>query len=211
MEEFTPSHINTNWKQSWLHKRFRYKLIIGIIILLAILICFPFFFTAIEKRDGHQINDWLLTHLTSYNLSYPIFGLIWFSAILVMTEAIKKPAFFLLFLWAFIALSISRIITISIVPLDPPNNLVPLIDPISNTFYGGKFITKDLFYSGHTSTVFLMYLCFDNKWKKIFTLIASISIGIMVLVQHVHYTIDVLAAPIFTFAVFMVAKKIVSS
>lgn len=210
MEDITHKNLTTIWRQYWQNKGYKTKLIFGIFLLIIILISFPLFFNYIETRDGHQINDWLLVHINSTNLSYPIFGLIWFSAILVIVEAVKKPAFFLLFLWAFIVLSISRIVTITIVPLNPPNNLIPLIDPISNTFYGGKFITKDLFYSGHTSTVFLMYLCLNNKWHKLFTLIASILIGIMVLVQHVHYTIDVVAAPIFTFAVYMIAKKIVS-
>jgi len=99
-------------------------------------------------------------------------------------------------------------ISIIAVPLNPPDNLLELIDPISNTFYGSKFVTKDLFYSGHTATQFLMFLCLKNKLDKLATLISTFLIGALVLVQHIHYTIDVLAAPLLTYLVFILVKKI---
>ncbi|MCX6209264.1 MAG: phosphatase PAP2-related protein [Bacteroidetes bacterium] len=95
------------------------------------------------------------------------------------------------------------------VKFNPPKNLIALIDPITNTFYGGKFITKDLFYSGHTATIFLMYLVIDTKWLKNFFLVATLCVGVMVLVQHVHYTIDVIAAPFFTYLAYRLGKIVV--
>jgi hypothetical protein len=202
--------IKARWLASFKNIFFVRSFVVGLILLVVILAYFPFFFDRIEERDGYQMNDWLINRLPAFNLSYPIFSIIWFCAVLTITQAVKKPHFFLLFMWGFIVLSLSRIITISIVTLNPPKGLLPLIDPVTNIFYGGKFITKDLFYSGHTSTMFLMYLCVEKKWHKTITLIASILIGIMVLIQHVHYTIDVITAPIFTYGVYLIAKKIVN-
>jgi hypothetical protein len=101
-------------------------------------------------------------------------------------------------------------ISIIVLPLNPPNELIELIDPISNSFYGSKFITKDLFYSGHTATQFLMFLCLQKRGDKLVTFISTIAIGVLVLVQHVHYTIDVVAAPFFTYLVFIITKKIIA-
>ena len=68
--------------------------------------------------------------------------------------------------------------------------------------YGAHYITHDLFFSGHTTTVFLVFLCLKKKWDRIYVLTASIVLGMLLLAQHVHYTIDVLAAPVFTYAVY---------
>jgi hypothetical protein len=99
-------------------------------------------------------------------------------------------------------------ISIWLVTLNPPEHLIALIDPISNTFYGKHFITKDLFYSGHTSSLFVIFLCLQKKTDRIFVLLCTIGVGSLLLVQHVHYTIDVLLAPPLTFLCYYIAKKI---
>jgi len=77
---------------------------------------------------------------------------------------------------------------------------------LSNHFYGGKFLTKDLFFSGHTSIQFLSFLCLQKKSDKVLALISTILVASLVLVQHVHYTIDVLAAPLFTWLSYKAGK-----
>ena len=100
-------------------------------------------------------------------------------------------------------------ITITLVPLEPPKNLHPIVDAMANAFYGPHFITRDLFFSGHTATVFLMGLCLKGRIDKLAAFIATSFVGILLLVQHVHYTIDVVVAPFLTWFIFLIAKKIV--
>ena len=124
----------------------------------------------------------------------------------MLITAIKDPGIFLIFLIAYVILCIARIITISAFPLQTPPGIIVLIDPLSNHFYGKSFITKDLFFSGHTSTLFLMYLCQRNFFKKYFILISCVGVGVLVLVQHIHYFIDVLFAFPFAYLCFKLSK-----
>ena len=198
------------WKFAWAQSKFKQLTIAGVLVLVLILIAFPFFFNYIEQRDGYTLNDPVLNLLPAVNVSNIVFAIIWSMALITIVRCIQQPQIFLIFLWGFIFLSLSRFISILLLPLNPPKALIELKDPLSNTFYGSKFITKDLFYSGHTATQFLMFLCLQKKWDKLVTLLSSIAIGILVLVQHVHYSIDVVAAPICTFAIFLLAKKLTS-
>jgi hypothetical protein len=199
------------WSETMKDEAFRIKLYIALVFVAGILISFPFFFQHIELRQGRLLEDPVLDILRPRDVSIPIFAMIWSMAALFLIRSIQSPLMFITFMYGFILLSLSRMLSITLVPLDPPPGLIPLIDPISNSFYGKSFITKDLFYSGHTSTQCLLFLCFRRKIDKLMALFCTIAIGFLVLVQHVHYTVDVIAAPLFTVIFFFIAKKIVNS
>ena len=198
-----------SWKASFAIQSTKYTVIGGTAIAIFVLCTLPAFFDIIERRQGIVLNDFVLNFLPPINLSVPIFIVLWSSALLMAVRCLQNPYTFCVFVWSFLFLTISRIITISLVPLNAPIGLILLKDPLSNSFYHGPFITKDLFYSGHTSTQFLMFLCLHKKWEKILTIVSTIIIAFMVLVQHVHYTIDVLAAPFGAYLAYYMARKVV--
>lgn len=102
-------------------------------------------------------------------------------------------------------------LSINLLPLNPPIGLIPMVDPLTNAFYGKVYITKDLFYSGHTSTIFLIFLCLRQRWDRLMTFVGTLIVGSLLLVQHVHYTIDVLGAFVFTYPLYWIGKKIALS
>jgi hypothetical protein len=53
-----------------------------------------------------------------------------------------------------------------------------------------------------------MFLSFQKKGDRIITGITSFAIALMVLVQHIHYTIDVIAAFPLSYIVYLLGKKI---
>ena len=199
------------WKINWQSSDYRKKLITGLILISFILLSLPFFFQAIEKRNGISFNDYLLSWLPAYDLSLYIFTVIWSMTLFTFSRFKQDPNILLTFLWGFILINLSRFVFIGLIPLNAPANLIPIHDPISNHFYGPKFITKDLFFSGHTAAMFLMFLCLKKRTDKIIALLATIIIGIAVLIQHVHYTVDVVMAPVITYFLWIGSKKIVAS
>jgi hypothetical protein len=201
------STLKKNWREVWTNPSQRKLLIIGSAIIFIILNTLPIFFRHIEKRKGIVLHDWVLEQIPPHNVSIYIFSIIWGMALLVLIRAINKPTIYICYCWTLIFICIARFISISIVPLDPPIGLIPLTDPLTEVFYGNAFITRDLFFSGHTGTLVLMYLCLQKKTDKIIGLVAIFAVMILLLVQHIHYTIDVLAAPIIVYALHWLTCK----
>jgi membrane-associated phospholipid phosphatase len=207
MAQTTFISLRHEWQGAWQVPSFRRRVITGLILVVSILSSFPIFFQHIERRHGIQLDDPVLRMLTPHNVSLPLFIVIWTITGYSIFRAAQTPQMFLNFLWSFILLSLFRTLTITLIPLDPPSGLIPLIDPLSNFFYGDKFVTKDLFFSGHTSTVFLLFLTIPGKSDKKLALLATFIVGFLLLVQHVHYTLDVLGGFLFSWLSYKIAMR----
>jgi hypothetical protein len=87
--------------------------------------------------------------------------------------------------------------------LDIVNPISALTSPVLDTY-----LTKDLFFSGHTASTFLLWL-YCRPFKKIGTaaLIAHIIVVATVFLSHLHYTIDVIGAWAITFSAFVLFEK----
>lgn len=199
--------LKKNWQLSWENAGFKLKLIVGMAILVLIFLMLPSFFQYIENRNGTVLNDWLLAAIPAEDVSIPIMILIWGMIFLFTARVIAKPQLFLRFLIAYVLITSTRCLTIYLVPLAPPHNMIELTDPLTGVFYGGQSISKDLFYSGHTSLLFLIYLCIEKKVDKYLAGFSVLAVGILLLVQHVHYTTDVVFAPFFSTLAFRLGKR----
>ena len=202
------SSVRINWSLAWRHKDFRYKAFSAILLMSVILSCFPVFFQYIENRKGAVLNDPVLQWIPVHDVYLFLFILVWSCALLILIAAVRSPSVFLTFLLAYILLSLTRMASIFLFPLEPPAGIISLVDPLTNHFYGARFVTRDLFFSGHVSTGFLMYLCHREKFSKYYTLISCCIVSILVLVQHIHYSVDVLFAFPIAYVCYRCAKVI---
>ena len=67
--------------------------------------------------------------------------------------------------------------------------------------------TSDLFFSAHTGLPFLLALaCWNNKYLRYLFLSSSLFGGTIVLLGHIHYSIDVLGALFITYTIFEITK-----
>jgi hypothetical protein len=67
----------------------------------------------------------------------------------------------------------------------------------------------DLFFSGHTGLPFMLALVFwKHRLIRIFCLASSIFFGIIVLLGHLHYSIDVASAFFISYTIFVIAIKV---
>lgn len=70
------------------------------------------------------------------------------------------------------------------------------------------YLTKDLFFSGHTASTFLLWLyCRPYKHISKAALAAHLIVVTTVFLSHLHYSIDVIGAWAITFSVFVLAEK----
>jgi hypothetical protein len=191
--------ISTAWAASGKNKLVLQQLLLTI-FLFALSGKINFHFLPIwEARQGYQINDLILNQLTPHDFSLPIFLLEYGSILIVLFSILHLPKQLLFGLQMFAVLFLFRTLTVFLFALEPPTQMIFLKDPMAAFFFHtekGQYVVKDLFFSGHVSAMFMLFLIASNKYVKYFLLLGTLAISFMIMKQHVHYSLDVAFAPI---------------
>ena len=187
------------WKIFLIRKHNKKELLFTLILLAALLLGFTRFLNFVELRAGFSFNDPLLNLFTPVDFTWVIFGLIYAGLIIAFFFFIKDPHLLLTALQSYLVLVIFRSAAMYLLPLNPPTDMIPLNDPFVQIFGSGEILTKDLFFSGHTATLFLLFMVANKRILKVIFLSFAVIVGISVLLQHVHYSIDIFAAPFFSY------------
>jgi len=197
-----------NWKLAFSNNNFRKRFFISLALLVALLVGFASLLAYIETRQGHSFYDPILNFIKPRDVSDFIFFVTYSAAIVGLIYAISSPYKCLHLMQMYGSLTVLRIITLFFIPLEPPTAIIPLRDEfLTNTFYAGSQNLKDLFFSGHAATLFLFYFFATNKTLKIIFLLSAIAVSVGVVMQHVHYSYDVIAAPIFAYIAYRAITK----
>ena len=176
------------------------KSLLFLICMTLLLVILGFYFTAQflafnEARPGLILYDPLIDLFKPIDLSRPIFLCTYGCIIIGLISSMTTPERVIETQIAISCLLFFRVVSMFLLPLEPPQDIIPLQDAfLKHTAYGDKVLLKDLFFSGHTASVVLLYHLVKNQKIKRSLLIMSVVIGSMLIVQHVHYTIDVLFA-----------------
>jgi hypothetical protein len=206
-----PNPLISNWKKAWIFKRFRTELFTTLVLFFGTLFLFSRFAKWIELREGVVLNDPILAMLDPVDLTWFTFALIYSGIILAVVVNSVYPTRLLLGLQVYALMVVVRTAALYAIPLDPPGAMIPLEDPFVEIIGTGQTLTRDLFFSGHTATMTVLFLTVVQRGVKIFLIIGTGTVAVCLLLQHVHYTIDVLTAPFFAYgaysAVVLIHKK----
>jgi membrane-associated phospholipid phosphatase len=188
-----------NWKKLFNDPALRNEFILTVILLIATVYSFSRYLIFNEARPGAIIDDPLLKHFNAINLNPLIFFTIYSSLLIGLVAFSFEPRQLMTAFQVYILMVLFRMLAMYLVPLDPPEGCIDLQDPVVFIMGTGKKIVKDLFFSGHTSTAFMLFQVAKNKYLKTYFLLATITVGICVILQKAHYTIDVYVGIIFSY------------
>lgn len=179
-----------------------------LVLSIFLLIITPWHMSNVQQRTGPIINDIILSNLKPLDVSIYIMLVLYGIIFSCMIWLIRYPSDLLVVIQTFFVTTSLRYLGIYFISLDPPVEIIPLKDPfLAILVYSEKVITKDLFFSGHAEFAMLAFLAVRHTAAKIFYLVALITLSGLLLVQHVHYTVDILGAIVVTWFVFSFFNK----
>ena len=180
-----------------------YVLLSAVVLLLFLAPFFQF----IQNKPGTLLSDPVLNAIPAYDLSIPIFILIYGMVIVTIIINYSNPHFMLVALATYCTVNYFRIISIYLFTLESPHGLILLRDPfVSLIAYENTFV-KDLFFSGHIATLTVLIFPEPKPVFRYLKLVVTLIVAVMLLIQHIHYTIDILAAPLFSYAAYRLINK----
>jgi hypothetical protein len=183
--------------------------VIGGVILLSISLVVQFLASGYAARTSSgSVTDVFLSNTRVYDVG-GIF--VWGSVVLTIFcvfLALRRPNYMPFLMKSVATFTLIRSVFISLTHISP----FPTRALIDSTFFtkeafNGIFTGNDLFFSGHTGIPFLLALMFwENKTLRIIFLSFSVMFALVVLLGHLHYSIDVLSAYFITFSIFHICK-----
>lgn len=186
-----------------------FQLIVSILLVNSFGLWVPTFLNFIQQRPGIHLNDIVLNFIPAIDVSIPLFISCYGVIVIAILIMATHPKMLMMTLQAYTIVTLIRMACIYFVPLEAPVAYVHLIDPFADAMvYAGKPINKDLFFSGHTSTMVLLILGTPFEKLRPYFLVAAITVAILLLVQHAHYFVDVVVAPFASIAVFRLVAAI---
>jgi hypothetical protein len=185
----------------------------GILILVSILfvigsLVFSYFASVYAtKRASNPVDDFFLNLLPAVDVTLIfIYGFILF-CVFILFLVIQSPRK-LPFIFKSIALFVViRSIFVMLTHTAPSPEVA--VNYSSFDFILRRIVLSgDLFFSGHTGFPFLMALLYwDYRRLRVFFAAVAVFFGFIVLLGHLHYSIDVFSAFFITYGIYRLSQK----
>ncbi len=179
------------------------SVILSIISLLVSLLFSSYAIIFSTERASNPVTDLILSNTRIYDVEgiYIYGALIFVAFIAVLLIVAPKRLPFTLYSLALFFVTRGFFVTLTHLGPFAPNVGSDYGATVQRMFFG-----DDYFFSGHTGSPFLMALIY---WKERFLryvfLFLSAFFGVVVLLGHLHYSIDVFAAFFITYSIYHIA------
>ena len=192
------------YKESWFDKYVRFSIPLAFIIFLVAV--FGIQTLVIDYTNGaatNPVGDIILSNIPVFSVGdFFVYGMFLF-VLVVGILSLMYPKRIIFTLHAMTLFVLVRSLFVSLTHIGPFTTQVAsdFGPAITQMFFGA-----DHFFSGHAGAPFLMALMYwENKLLRYIFLAWSVFFSIIVLLGHLHYTIDVLAAFFITYGIYHTA------
>lgn len=197
----------TRYRESWTDRNFRVSAPAGLGLFFISVVTSFYAIAYATERASNSVTDIILSNTPAYDVdrimvvgTLLLIGVITF---LLLNHPRRLPfGLLVLALFFFIRSAFTIATHIASFPI-PEQNVANFSYDIGRFLFG---FGGDLFFSAHTAVPFLMALMlWPNRALRYLFLAWSAFFGAVVLLGHLHYTIDVLAACFITYGIFHLA------
>jgi hypothetical protein len=205
---FSPSRIAREYREAWGMPGFMTSVLISLILFSGALYVN---FWAIDKateKAGPSVEDLILSNIPVFEVDglfvNGTFIVVFFAAVIILAQPRSIP-FILHGLTLFMLIRSGFTL---LTHLGPPeaHYASDFGTTITNAFFG-----SDQFFSGHTGMPFLAALAYWHiPWIRNLFLAATMYFVAIVLLGHIHYSIDVASAFFITYGIYQIAIRVFS-
>ncbi len=194
------SSLVLRYKACFKNRKFVWSFVLGLVFIAIGISASVYAIAYATSRASNSVTDLILSNIPVFNVDDAfVYGpvIFWAIAIIYTFWDPKRLPFTLKSLAVFLVI---RSAFVSLTHISP----FPTHVPIDTTGLLSVFMTgKDQFFSGHTGLPFMIAMIYwHDKWMRNFCLAASFFFGVVVLLGHLHYSIDVFAAFFITYTIF---------